>query len=613
MGTETQWKDKYFDALETTEIVEKQLKDAEDLLRLTVSRLTVVGSGADQTLDDQFSKLRKLTRRAPDNGAVQSLLEKISITIKRIDIELSAGKPHRLPANQLLALVTRKVDFPLSLRKKARLLENKLDKNSSLAKLEKLLPDFLALINEAIASALESDNGKNKKTRRQSADIDAENKNNLELADEILQQIRERFSQDSQINQAVNDLRSSNTQGELQKTASKLINLVSSQTATSATGSNDISPTSTPTHPMSKAEQPESVTNARFSEFLDLLPIGEEFQSQVNAIKVQLAGEPKPTDWPPLIRKIADIIAAMRSKLENERAELQQFLLELTNQLQTIDQSLVKSEQTQNASYQSSTALDHALRANLSELQTSVESESDLGRLRTVINQRMTKINEHLQQYREEETKRQETLSAEMQSLRTQVKSMESETSELNEKLEVEREQARTDPLTGICNRMSYEQRLDEEYSRWKNGETGLSTIVCDVDHFKQLNDNLGHQAGDKALQSIASVLKTNIRKSDLLARYGGEEFVVLVSQEKEDHHSVGKIAEQLRLEIENAEFKFKGERVQITISCGYSSFREGDEKDMPFSRADKNLYRAKELGRNRVQGDADQTHNPVN
>ena len=609
MGTETQWKDKYFDALEETENVEKQLKDAEDLLRLTVSRLTAVGSCSDQTLDEQFGKLRKLTRRAPDNKAIRSLLDQISVTIKRIDIELNAGQSHRLPANQVLALVARKVDFPLPLRKKARSLENKLGKDSSLAKLDKLLPEFLTLINKAMELELENNDKKNEKARQQSVESDADNtkdKNNPDLAEEILQQIRERFSQDNTITKTINTLRSSNTQRELQTTASKLISLVSSQTSTTKTSANDISPTPTPMRPMSKDGETESATNTRFSEFLDMLPIGEEFRNQTNSIKVQLAGQLEPSDWPPLMRKIADIISAMRSKLENERAELQQFLLELTNQLQTIDQSLVKSEQSQNASYQSSTALDEALRANLSELQTSVDNESDLGNLRAVINQRMTKINEHLQQYHEEEAQRQEALSAEMQILRTQVQSMESETTELNEKLQVEREQARTDPLTSLCNRVSYEQRLDEEYARWQDGDIGLSIIVCDVDRFKQLNDNLGHQAGDKALQSIATVLKANIRKGDLLARYGGEEFVVLISHDKDDSDTIGKIAEQLRAEVESAEFKFKGEPVSVTLSCGYSSFKEGDGRETAFSRADKNLYRAKESGRNRVQGDTD-------
>ncbi|MGH8464113.1 MAG: GGDEF domain-containing protein, partial [Pseudomonas sp.] len=109
-----------------------------------------------------------------------------------------------------------------------------------------------------------------------------------------------------------------------------------------------------------------------------------------------------------------------------------------------------------------------------------------------------------------------------------------------------------------------------------------------------------GHQAGDKVLKIVANVLRKRLRTRDFIARFGGEEFVLLIPQ---TGMAVGcQLAEALRAAIEACPFHFKGERVTITLSIGISAFRSGERSDVVLKRADEALYRAKHLGRNRIE-----------
>ena len=153
------------------------------------------------------------------------------------------------------------------------------------------------------------------------------------------------------------------------------------------------------------------------------------------------------------------------------------------------------------------------------------------------------------------------------------------------------------DSLTKLPNRGAYDAYIEKEYQRYVRYGGNLSLIVCDVDKFKNINDSYGHQAGDKVLQLISRQVKKGTRQTDLLARYGGEEFVVILPNT--DSQAALQVAEKIRQEVAKCPFHFKGQRVQITLSCGVASFSEGMSHEEVFERADKALYQAKEKGRN--------------
>jgi diguanylate cyclase (GGDEF)-like protein len=163
---------------------------------------------------------------------------------------------------------------------------------------------------------------------------------------------------------------------------------------------------------------------------------------------------------------------------------------------------------------------------------------------------------------------------------------------------------ATMDALTNVYNRRWLEDRLPRLFARHRRAQSPLSLLVVDVDHFKRFNDEYGHLAGDAVLSTLGRTLASSIRPTDLAARYGGEEFVVLLPDT--DVAGGRAVAERLRRAIAR-------ERVMgpdgtplpaITISVGVAELRPGDA-DMAavIERADGNLYRAKQAGRNRVEG----------
>ncbi len=153
-----------------------------------------------------------------------------------------------------------------------------------------------------------------------------------------------------------------------------------------------------------------------------------------------------------------------------------------------------------------------------------------------------------------------------------------------------------TDSLTGTYNRMKIERILDNEILRVKRSKEPLSMILLDIDNFKKVNDEFGHQAGDMVLQKMASLLQDNIRRTDSLGRWGGEEFMVVCPHT--EHKGAWSLAEKLRLKIMCADF---GEVGRITGSFGVSQFVAGESEDSFLRRADDALYQAKNGGRNRT------------
>jgi diguanylate cyclase (GGDEF)-like protein len=160
--------------------------------------------------------------------------------------------------------------------------------------------------------------------------------------------------------------------------------------------------------------------------------------------------------------------------------------------------------------------------------------------------------------------------------------------------------ESREDPLTGVSMRRVLEKRLNEGHARCCETGESMALLLCDLDHFKRINDTYGHPAGDAALVAVAGVLKSLRRTEDLCCRYGGEEFILLMEGTNgEDGLAV---AERLRRSVEALEFEVEGQRVPLKLSAGVASFPDLYIKTAAelILFADEALYEAKRRGRNR-------------
>lgn len=238
------------------------------------------------------------------------------------------------------------------------------------------------------------------------------------------------------------------------------------------------------------------------------------------------------------------------------------------------------------------------LQGHAQGINSAMQHATDLNQLKHAVQERVDAIALHVEEQRRKEDARNVQAEQQMRDLATRLQAMEQETGELRTRVTHARSQAVLDALTGVPNRLAYKERLEQEYARWRRYQSPLTLLVWDVDRFKYINDNYGHKSGDKALITIAHLLRDQIRETDFLARYGGEEFVMLMpATQLTDAQAV---AEKLRASVETCNFHFRETTVPITISCGIAEFSANDAPENVFERADTAMYRAKKAGGNR-------------
>jgi two-component system cell cycle response regulator len=185
-----------------------------------------------------------------------------------------------------------------------------------------------------------------------------------------------------------------------------------------------------------------------------------------------------------------------------------------------------------------------------------------------------------------------------IKALQTDLAARERELSELNDKLRLI---SLTDGLTEVENRRSLELHLHEMWQHSMRLHEPIALIICDIDKFKAVNDNYGHQAGDSVLKEFAQLLKSEAREIDRVGRYGGEEFLLILSGTVLD--AAVTFAERLREKVEGHTFSYVGGTLRRTMSCGVAAAPHPKVKDQEalLRAADDALYVAKETGRNRV------------
>jgi len=164
---------------------------------------------------------------------------------------------------------------------------------------------------------------------------------------------------------------------------------------------------------------------------------------------------------------------------------------------------------------------------------------------------------------------------------------------------------ATTDELTGLPNRRTFDQKLDEAIARHGRADRQFALVLLDIDHFKEVNDTWGHAVGDEVLEEVAAVLRESVREIDVPARYGGEEFGVIL--EETALRGSKRVAERIRREVADLQFRAEGETFRCTVSLGIGMWpRDGETAAALVDAADEALYASKEEGRNQVTARCD-------
>jgi len=298
-----------------------------------------------------------------------------------------------------------------------------------------------------------------------------------------------------------------------------------------------------------------------------------------------------------LLERVTTFATEQRAQVQREKLELENLVQQMASRLEEITSHLTGDLAERNAVQQDTQQLNLLVTDEVEQLRLTAAGAPDLGTLRQQLTSRLDAISTHLTDFQAREDTRVRTYRERVQSMRARISVLERESRSLHESLREEQRMAMIDALTGIPNRAAYDDRIEQEYKRWKRFGRPVSILAWDIDRFKTINDAYGHKAGDKVLRVLGQHLARHVRDTDFVARYGGEEFVMLLVGTPVDEARV--VADKIRMEIAQLGFHFHDHPVAVTASCGLTAFAGADTPDIIFDRADRALYKAKEAGRN--------------
>lgn len=336
---------------------------------------------------------------------------------------------------------------------------------------------------------------------------------------------------------------------------------------------------------------------ATLNSLLDQLTFPDSAKKAVERLRSQVD---KTLNWYELGPTLDDLSSLVISVVGRGQRDFGSFLSDIDERLQKIQSFVLEAFKVDENLREEERKLDMEVRAQISSMTESLDSDQDVETLKQSIRSQVESISSVLDKLSETGQKLERNKSNELEELKSRFQMLEEETRFFRQRLKEERSKALTDALTQLPNREAYDERMNLEWERWKRYQKPITLIVADVDHFKSINDTYGHLSGDKVLQILAKEMHSRMRATDFIARYGGEEFVMILPET--DLKAATGVIEKMRETIERLPFHFRDKQVQVTLSFGMVPFTEGLEPMEIFERADQALYQAKRSGRNRLQ-----------
>jgi diguanylate cyclase len=340
----------------------------------------------------------------------------------------------------------------------------------------------------------------------------------------------------------------------------------------------------------------DTQTRVAIRTLLERLPSDDSNSSAGETLIADLANAKNDQGLAAILIRAADLIHEHNEQLARERLQTAALLSQVTRRLEEMGGYLTESGTATRSHFSDSQSHNDTVISQMRELTDEVSSATELVMLQSLVSQRIERVAKQVSDFRAREEDRLLEYTGRADRMRARIDDLERETSELHSKLANEKQGARLDPLTGVANRKSFDERFRQEMAR-PRADHPLAMLMWDIDSFKFINDSYGHRAGDRVLQSVASCFMAAVRSGDFVARIGGEEFVVLLNGVK--INEAMRIANQVRSAVEALRFHFRGNPVIVTVSCGITELQQGDAPESAFDRADAALYRAKNAGKN--------------
>ena len=343
------------------------------------------------------------------------------------------------------------------------------------------------------------------------------------------------------------------------------------------------------------SELMDSVLN----KFSELVP--SAFSKDLDLLKEKIQVEPNTTDFINWLGSSVQVIKKFVDTTTLRNEELEKFLLETIKCLMEIDHQITSDLNSQQKNLKGDIDYKEGLSYDMNMVKQCFNMSSDIEYIKKAVFSKIENIKDGLAEKRKQDISHLQDTEESLKKIRARMKDIQQEADKSKEKSQELEFDSMHDTLTGLYNRKIYNERIEESLAEFERYKMPSALMICDIDHFKSVNDMFGHKVGDLVLKKIAYLIKENLRKNDFIARYGGEEFVIILSHTHSNE--AFKIGEHLRTKISEARFLYnKKKEIRLTISGGISIFRKGDNPNTVFERANKALYDAKRSGRNMIQ-----------
>jgi len=606
-----QWKKKYYDCLDDLEYKEEQWHQAEKLLRNAIVRISLAADPSHERLTKQLNVLREDIRNGKDSLNLSSQLDKVIAIIRDLDTENEdENESSTYSAKKLVEECINRIKWTEKAQQFKRGLSRQFN-NIKDDEIQKFVYSYTKLLNQEFVW-FEEEIEENKASqpavdsnKQPLASTSADNSNEVAKTNApkkeveilnnqpdtistldystllltLLKKIPEAFIDGS-------DIRKLELSAAASKTREQAVETIELITSILTVPSSD--------EKISTDNHSQEAVNVLI-EFLELISLPDELSTKAETIRQTLITDPgKLKDC---LNQTVELVMLMQVELKNERKELEDFLAELSTRLQEIDNEVRKLSGIGDKRNVNLDKMNATLSDANDSLDAFVTSETNIDALKDNVKSHVIMIRHHMDTFFTEDTTQQTYSDEVVQKLAKELIIVKREAEALREQLEKKRLQATHDTLTRIPNRLAYDEWISQEHDRFLKYDTPYVLMVWDVDFFKRVNDEFGHQAGDKVLRIVAQMLSENIRDADFVARYGGEEFVIVLPGIIQA--AAMKVADNIRLAIESCAFHFRDKPVKVTASAGICEIRENETVDELFDRADKALYKAKGSGRN--------------
>ena len=531
-------------------------------LKRHLSRLSFVGMGLSDDLDSSLAKLRVLIKKDAPQKDLKAKINDISKVLRNLDDEpQSSPSPSSTPTGNidLIEILTQQ---KLPIRLKSNLTnankqsKNK-DANSIMVSIAKEIKKY---IDDLESLAKEQDNS------------DSSDENKPGFFSSLFSKIGSDKPKDESDDSLDSDFESKSSTPKTQKIALDNGKKDLAQNLLPAVIKNSL---------QHLVEQLAGMDG--YKEIAGLL------ETEIN--KIQTISQ---------LSSILELIASAFIEIsDQEHMQFESFLKSLNKRIVRVNSFISKTLEFSQGNEQDTKQLNLDLSQDIFSIKESLSDSKDLAEAEDKIVIRMDKMLSQINQFCSKQQSQSSELISQVAKLKEQMVATEDEATRLKDDLAEQRVRAQTDQLTNLPNRYAYNERLTQEYNRWRRYRNSLTLVIGDIDLFKAVNDTHGHAFGDLVLKKISTCLHAQIRESDFVARFGGEEFVILLPETS--LIDATRAMNKMRQSISKINLENNGEKIEVTMSFGISEFTNDDTTKSVFERADSALYRAKEKGRNRV------------